>query len=465
MKDMAQTPPDLSPLLATLAAGTADRRLRFGLAERRAALAALERVLRARRADIAAVLEADLGRPAAETDLVELLPLLSAIGHARGSLRRWMRPRRAAPTLTTLGTTARLHPQAKGVVLILAPWNFPLMLCISPLISALAAGNAAVIKPSEMTPATAALVAGIVAEALPPDLVRVVQGGPEVAQALLDLPFDHIFFTGSTTVGRKVMAGAARHLTPVTLELGGKSPVIVAQDADIAQAARWIAWGKLLNAGQACVAPDHVLVHDSRLAELRAALLRELHAMQGGDAPRILNARHHARLLSLVADATAKGATVTALGQDDAAALRLAPRLIEGQSADMDLAGEEVFGPLLPLIPFSDLSGPIAAITAAPKPLALYLFARDAATIRRVRDETSAGSLGVNLTMMAFAHPNLPFGGIGPSGMGAAHGRTGFDSFTHWKPVLRQRFSLLPVIFPPYGERVRRLIGALVRWV
>ncbi|MEY4983694.1 MAG: hypothetical protein RIR62_1960 [Pseudomonadota bacterium] len=450
---------------AALAAGTVARRRSFGPDARRAALASLERVLRANRAAIATALRDDLGRDAAETDLVELLPVLAEIGHARRHLKRWMRPRVAWPTLSTLGTAARLHPQAKGVVLILAPWNFPLMLCLSPLVSALAAGNAAVVKPSEMTPATSALVARLLAEALPPDLVRVVEGGVAVAEALLDLPFDHVFFTGSTAVGRRVMAAAARHLTPVTLELGGKSPVIVGPDADIAQAARWIAWGKLLNGGQACVAPDHVFVHDSRLAALRAALIDEMGRMLAGTAPRIVNARQHARLLALLADAGARGARITPLGQDDPAALRLAPRLIEGQTPEMALAGEEIFGPLLPLVPFADADEAIAAINAAPKPLALYVFARDGALVERVRAETSAGSVGVNLTMMAFAHANLPFGGIGPSGMGAAHGRTGFDTFTHWKPVLRQRFSLLPVLFPPYGARVRRLVDALVRWL
>lgn len=458
-------PPDLTAVFAALAAQTDQRRRHFGLAERRAALAALDHALRTHRADIAAALAADLGRSAAETDLVELLPVLAEIAHARRHLRRWMRPRRAAATLSTLGTTARLHPQAKGVVLILAPWNFPLMLSLSPLVSALAAGNAAIIKPSEYTPATAALVARIVQEALPADLARVLQGDADLAAALSDLPFDHIFFTGSSAVGRSVMQAAARHLTPVTLELGGKSPVIVGPDADIAQAARWIAWGKLLNAGQACVGPDHVFVHRSRLQDLRAALTAGLTAMQDGTAPRLANARQHARLLALADDAAAKGARVTPVGTDDAAALRLAPRLIEGQRPDMAIAETEIFGPLLPLIPFDDPSEAVAAINAGAKPLALYIFARDAALVDRICRDTASGSVGVNLTMMTFAHPNLPFGGVGASGMGAAHGQAGFDTFTHWKPVLTRRFTPVPLLFPPYGARVRRLIDALVRWM
>lgn len=456
--------PDIAAVFAALAAGVVQRRQTFGLTERRAALTALERVLRANRAAIQEALSADLGRDPAETDLVELLPILTEIGHTRRALRGWMRPRRVWPTLPTLGTSARLLPEAKGVVLILAPWNFPLMLCLAPLVSALAAGNAAVVKPSEMTPATAALLARLVAQALPSDLVQVVTGGVEAAEGLLDLPFDHVFFTGSPAVGRRVMAAAARNLIPVTLELGGKSPVIVGPDADAPQAARWIVWGKLLNAGQVCVGPDHVFVHRDRLADLRAALLAEF-ARQGAEVPRIANPRHFARLQALGADAAAKGATVTPLGQDDPGALRLAPRLIEGQRPEMMLAEEEIFGPLLPLIPFDDLAEVLARINAAPKPLALYVFARDPALARRVTAETSSGSVGVNLTVMAFSHGNLPFGGIGNSGMGAAHGRAGFETFSHLKPVLRNRGTLVPLVFPPYGPRVRRMISAMVRWL
>jgi aldehyde dehydrogenase (NAD+) len=460
MQDMTSPAADF----AALAAGTDRRRQSFGLTERRAALSALERVLRANRAGIGAAVRADLGRPEAETDLVELLPVLSEIGHTRRSLRRWMRPRRAAPTLAMLGTVARVVPEAKGVVLILAPWNFPLMLCLAPLVSALAAGNAAVVKPSELTPATAELLARLVAEALPADLVRVVLGGVEVAQALLEQPFDHIFFTGSPAVGRKVMQAAARHLTPVTLELGGKSPVIVGTDADLAQAARWIVWGKVMNAGQVCVGPDHVFVHASRMADLRAALVAEV-ARQGVVMPRIANARHHARLVALAQDARAKGATVTPLGAEDPAGLRLPVTLIEGQGPAMAVATEEIFGPLLPLIPYDDPLQVVAQITAAPKPLALYIFARDRGLVDLVTSRTSSGSVGVNLTVMTFSHGNLPFGGVGNSGMGAAHGRAGFETFSHLKPVLRNWASPLPLVFPPYGARVRRMIGAMVRWL
>ena len=449
---------------AALAAGTDRRRESFGLTERRAALSSLERVLRANRSAIHAALRDDLGSDAAETDLVELLPILTEIGHTRRALGRWMRPRGVWPTLPTLGTSARIVPEAKGVVLILAPWNFPLMLCLAPLVSALAAGNAAVLKPSEMTPAAGELLALLVAEALPADLVQVALGGVEVAQALLEQPFDHIFFTGSPAVGRRVMKAAAANLTPVTLELGGKSPVIVGPDADVAQAARWIVWGKLLNAGQVCVGPDHVFVHESRLAELRAAVLAEF-TRQGGESPRLANPRHYARLAALATDAAAKGAVVTALGVDDEASLRLAPRLIEGQAPSMAVAEEEIFGPLLPLIPYADPMQVIARINAAPKPLALYVFARDRGLVDLVTTRTSSGSVGVNLTVMAFSHGNLPFGGVGNSGMGSAHGRAGFETFSHMKPVLRNRGTLVPLVFPPYALWVRRMIDAMVRWL
>ena len=453
----------ISRQFAAFKAGSPARRLSFDLAARRAALARLAQVVRDHRAEIAAAVAADMGKPAVEVDLSEVLPVLAEIAHAKRHLRRWMAPRRAWPTLLMLGTHAALHPEPKGVALVMAPWNFPFMLAVVPVVSAIAAGNAVVVKPSELTPATSALVARLLPLALP-GLVEVVEGGADVAQALLALPFDHVFFTGSPVVGRLVMQVAAQNLVPVTLELGGKSPVVLGQGADIARAARWIAWGKVLNAGQVCVAPDHVYVPEAMLPALAAALRRELQAMAAGGVTAIVNDRHYARLTRLVDDATTKGAQVESCGADSADARQLAARLITGVTADMAIASEEIFGPLLPLIPYRDLAEPIAAITAGPKPLTLYAFG-DAALANRLRDETSSGSIGVNLTIMPFNHSNLPFGGVGNSGMGAGHGRAGFDTFSHLKPVLRNRATLLPLIFPPYGGRVRRLAHWLMRLV
>ncbi len=457
----------LRPAFDRLQAGTPARRQSFTLAERRAALARLASAVKAHRAEIAAAVGADMGKPPVEADLVEVMPVLSEISHARRHLRAWMRPRRVWPTLTMLGTSAALHPEAKGVALVIAPWNFPFLLAVAPVVSALAAGNAAMVKPSELTPATATLLARLLPAALP-GLVEVATGGPEVAQALLDLPFDHIFFTGSPAVGKIVMAAAARHLTPVTLELGGKSPVVVGPDADLARAAQWVAWGKGLNAGQICVAPDHVFVHDSIAPAFRAALKAAFAKAYGRDAgaspdlTHIVSDRHFARLSGLLADASAKGAEIEALGTDRPETRILAPRLVSGLTPDMAISSEEIFGPLLPLIPYRDLSGPIAAINAGPKPLTIYAFG-GAALADRLRAETSSGSLGVNLTILPFTHLNLPFGGVGNSGMGAGHGKAGFDTFSHLKPVLKNRFTLMPLLFPPYTGRVKRLKDWVLR--
>lgn len=465
MSDLAA----LRPAFDRLKAGNAARRLSFGYRERRAALARLARVVQDHRAEIAAAVAADMGKPATEADLVEVLPVLAEISHSARHLRRWMRARHAWPTLLMLGTSAALHPEPKGVALVIAPWNFPFMLALVPVVSAIAAGNAVVVKPSEITPATSALIARLLPLALP-DLALVVEGGPEASQALLELPFDHIFFTGSPAVGKIVMAAAAKNLTPVTLELGGKSPVVVGPDADVAVAAKWVVWGKGLNAGQICVAPDHVHVHESLLEPLRAALKARFRASYGvdagasGDLTHIVNDRHFARLSGLLADASAKGAVIEALGTDTAASRAMAPRLITGTRPDMAISTEEIFGPLLPLIPYHDLAEPIAAINAGPKPLTIYAFG-GAGLVTRLRDETSSGSLGVNLTVMPFIHSNLPFGGVGNSGMGSGHGRAGFDTFSHLKPVLKNRFTLLPLLFPPYGARVRRLKDIVLRLV
>jgi aldehyde dehydrogenase (NAD+) len=438
-----------------LKAGNAARRLSFGLGARRAALARLSRVIQDHRAEIVAAVGADMSKPATEVELSEVLPVLAEISHSARHLHRWMRPRRAWPTLLTLGTRAALHPEPKGVALIIAPWNFPFMLALVPVVSAIAAGCAVVVKPSELTPATSALIARLLPLALP-GLALVFEGGAETSQALLAKPFDHIFFTGSPAVGKLVMAAAAQNLVPVTLELGGKSPVVVGTGADIRRASKWIAWGKVLNSGQICVSPDHVYVHESLLAPFTAALRAEVQAMAQGPVTAIVNDRHYARLNQLTEDARAQGATVELLGADNPSQRHMATRLVTGTTASMAISTEEIFGPLLPLIPYHDLAEPIAAINAAPKPLTLYAFG-SADLAARLRDQTSSGSLGVNLTIMPFIHANLPFGGVGNSGMGAGHGRAGFDTFSHLKPVLKNHFTLLPLLFPPYTGRVKRL--------
>ena len=446
------------------------RRSGFDLRQRLAALERLRAAILARRAEIEAALQADFGKHPTETLLTEIIPVLQEVSHARRHLRRWMRVRRVWPSLTMLGASARILPQPKGVALIIAPWNFPLNLALGPLVSALAAGCSAVLKPSEVTPATSALLARMLGEAFPPDLVAVVEGGPDVAGRLLELPFDHIFFTGSPAVGRIVMAAAAKTLASVTLELGGKSPVIVGPEANISSAAKWLAWGKFFNAGQTCIAPDHVFVHASVAAELEAALRGRIARMYGRDPAAspamasVISARHWRRLRGLVDGALAGGARLAEGGAGAEETRRMAPAILTGTTGNMQISQEEIFGPVLPLITFSDLQPVLERINAGPKPLALYVFGNKALA-ETVTAQTASGSVGVNLTVMPFIHPNLPFGGIGNSGLGAAHGHEGFRAFSHEKPVLVNRFLAMPLLFPPYTGRVRRLAEVLLRLV
>lgn len=455
------TAPDLAALFSAQKALVAERRVSFGLGARRRALDDLRRAVLARQDQITAALQADFGKHPVETQLSEIMPVLQEISHARRHLRGWMRARRVWPGLGGLGSSARIVPQAKGVALIIAPWNYPVTLSLGPLVSALAAGCSVILKPSEMVPATSALLRSLIEDTFPPDLVAVAEGGAEVATALLEMPFDHIFFTGSPQVGRIVMAAAAKHLTSVTLELGGKSPVILGAGADLDAAAKWIAWGRFFNAGQTCVAPDHVFVPESMAAEFSRKIKDEAARMWAGPGhlARVVNARHADRLRGLIEGARAAGAQVTGGGGEGTA---LAPAFVEGTTAGMEISRQEIFGPVLPLIPYRDLEDVLARIGDGPKPLALYVFANKALADEVVA-RTSSGSVGVNLTLLTFSHPNLPFGGIGNSGLGAAHGVEGFRAFTHEKPVLVNRLLPLPLLFPPYGDRARRLAGWLSR--
>jgi len=450
---------------ARQAAGADARRLDFGLKARRAALSDLAAALRRHEDAIIAALGADFAKPAPEVLLTEILPVMHEIRHARRHLRRWMRPRRVRPTLALPGTGARIEMQPKGTCLIIAPWNYPLNLCLGPLVSCLAAGNAAVLKPSELTPATSALIARIVAETFDPSLVTVCEGGRGMAEALLDRPFDHVFFTGSLAAGRAVMARAAQHPSPVTLELGGKSPCIVGPGADIEAAARWITFGKFTNAGQTCIAPDHLVVHESRREALLAALRAAIVAAYGTDAAspnlaRIVTEAHAARLADWLAEAQAGGARITGPA---AAGRAVPPVIVEDAPPESRLMQEEIFGPLLPVESWSDEGALVARLNGGPVPLSLYVFDRDRTFARRVIAATRSGSVGVNLTMAQFSHPGLPFGGLGASGFGAAHGEHGFRTFSHARAVLGNRFSPLPLLFAPWRAGARRLIRLATR--
>ena len=451
---------------AAQTAGVTTRRKNFGHTERRKALENLADAIHKNEASIIAALGADFGKPEAEVILTEILPVMQEIRHASRNLRRWMRPQRVSPTLATLGTSARIRSEARGVCLIIAPWNYPFSLAVGPLVSALAAGNSAIIKPSEMTPATSALIAGLVRDTFPPALVTVIEGGVDASQALLELPFDHIFFTGSPAVGKIVMAAASKTLASVTLELGGKSPTIIGPDADLKSAAKWIAFGKFANAGQTCIAPDHIFVARSVKEDFLAALRNQISLSygKGGHSPhlaQVVNDQHATRLSGLLDDAVNKGARVTLGGAPQGR--NFEPTLIEAMTPEMDITQEEIFGPILPVMPYDDITDVISQINAKPKPLALYFFGKSRALADRVITATSSGSVGINLTVAQFTHNGLPFGGVNGSGIGAAHGHFGFRAFSHERAILSNHFSVLPLVFPPYTPRVTRLIGLVKR--
>ncbi|MGI4870519.1 MAG: aldehyde dehydrogenase family protein [Janthinobacterium lividum] len=445
-------------------------------AARRHRLDRLADWLLAHRTDIQEALYQDFRKPPEETDLTEIWPSLTEIKHTRRHLAEWLAPQAVGAPLALLGTRGWVQLEPKGVVLIIAPWNYPFYLAIDPLISALAAGNAVVIKPAEQTPATSVLLRQLAEALFRPDEVLVLEGGKEVATELLRLPWNHIFFTGSPLVGKIVMRAAAEHLTSVTLELGGKSPAIVDATANLRDAAEKLVWGKFLNAGQTCVAPDYVLVQ----ASVRDALVTEMqHAIQkyynpGGagikqsaSLARIVNAHHFGRLAALLEDAEAQGATVAQGGGLDKSQHYIEPTILTDVPAGAAILQEEIFGPLLPVLTFQDLPEAAAYVNARLPPLAQYVFTRSAANQRYLLDTVAAGGAAVNETIIQLAHPDLPFGGVGNSGLGKAHGHAGVLAFSNEKPVLQQRvgFTGIKQFYPPYTPRVRRLLGWLLRYL
>ncbi len=412
------------------------------------------------------------GRSPHETQLLEIFPSLEGIRHARRHLRRWMEPQRRPTSLWFLPGRSSVVPQPLGVVGIVVPWNYPLYLAIGPLVPALAAGNRAMVKMSETTPATGELLARLVERHFPGGEVGVVNGGTEVAQAFCRLPFDHLLFTGSSGVGRHVMRAAADNLTPVTLELGGKSPAIVGRGFPVAEAASRILFGKCLNAGQTCVAPDYALVPeesvDAFVEGARAAVASLYPTLAANpDFTAIVDARHRERLAGLLADAVARGARaieINPAGEDVAAAGKRAPTLLVGVDEAMAVMREEIFGPLLPVIPYRRLEDAMAFVNARPRPLALYVFEHDGDAVERVIAGTVSGGVTVNETILHIAQEDLPFGGVGASGMGQYHGREGFDTFSKRKAVFRQsRVNGLKLFRAPYGKRFESLVRLLLR--
>lgn len=446
---------------------------RSSAAERRAKLARLAEAIAARREEILAAAHADFRKPATEVELSEVNPVLEEIRHARRRVARWMRPRRVPTTLLLTGTASEVRFEPRGVVLILAPWNYAFSLVISPLVAAIAAGNCAILKPSEKAPHTSTFLARLVADVFDASEVAVVEGGAAEAEALLALPFDHVFFTGGTRVAKLVMAAAARHLASITLELGGKSPAIVDETANLRAAAERIVWGKFWNAGQTCVAPDYVLVHERCAEAFLGEVRRALSAFYGADDTarertpdlcRIVDDAHFERLADVLARTVAAGAVIEAGGQADAAQRYLAPTVLSGVTLAHPVMEEEIFGPILPILTWTDADEAMSRIRPLGKPLALYVFSCRPAFVEHVLAHTTAGGTAVNTTMLHYASPYLPFGGVGASGMGSYHGEYGFRALSHERAVLRQRWpSLVRFFFPPYDGPLPRLAKRALR--
>lgn len=440
---------------------------------RKAALDGLATALLRHVDEIVAAVTADFGhRSPHETKLADIYPVVAGLRHARKHLRRWMKPQRRPIDLIFKPGTGRIEYQPLGVIGIVSPWNYPVQLTLAPLTAAIAAGNRAMIKPSELTPRTSALMERILAEVFDESEVIVVQGGPEVARAFTQLPFDHLLFTGSTAVGRQVMRSAADNLVPVTLELGGKSPALVAPDYPLGKAAERIAVGKLLNAGQTCIAPDYALIprgsERAFIAAFRDAVARLYPALaKNPDYTAIITERHHARLHTLLAEAREGGATlheINPAGEDLSASRKIAPFILTGAPDEAGVMQEEIFGPLLPLVSYESLDEAYRFINARPRPLAFYVFSHDAKTVEQSIARTVSGGVCVNDTLLHCVQEELPFGGVGPSGMGAYHGEAGFRTFSHARSVFRQaRFNGAGMTKPPYGSRMDRLLSFLLR--
>lgn len=430
-------------------------------------LGALHRLLLDEQRAIVAAINADFGnRSADETLLAEIMPCLHGIAYARKRLRKWMKPSRRAVGLQFQPASAQVVYQPLGVIGVMVPWNYPLFLALGPAIGALSAGNRVMIKMSESTPATSRLLKTLLAKIYPEDLVAVVEGDVEVGIAFSHLAFDHLLFTGATGIGRQVMRAAADNLVPVTLELGGKSPVIISAEAPMAQAAERIAWGKTLNAGQTCIAPDYVLVPRARLQEFvaayREAVQRFFPTLENNpDYTTIINPRQLARLNDYLSDAQAHGATLLPLFPQSQGA-RLAHTLLLDVNDEMRVMQDEIFGPLLPVIPYGTLDEALDYVNARPRPLALYFFGYDKAEQRRVLAQTHSGGVCLNDTLLHVAQDDVPFGGVGPSGMGHYHGHEGFLTFSKAKAVFsKPRFNAARMIYPPYGKVIQKLVYRL----
>ena len=444
-----------------------------GAGERIAKLKRIRDAINDRREELQQAVYADLRKPAAEAMISEVFPVTTEIKHLVRHLRGWMRPKPARTPIVFIGAKSEIRLEPKGVVLIISPWNFPFQLAVGPLISAIAAGNCVVLKPSEFSPNTARFLKSLLAGLFDEKEVAVFEGDHEVGKALLEQPFNHVFFTGSTRVGRSVMAAAAEHLSSVTLELGGKSPAIIDRSANVAEAAKKITWGKFINAGQTCIAPDYVLIPDDQLAEFVSAAKAQIQNFfgdaakisQSPDYCRIINEKMFARLKNLVEEAVAQGAVIETGGEFAENDKYISPTLITGVPQNAAIMQEEIFGPVLPILTYKSLDDVFGVVNSMPNPLVLYIFARHRRVISKILANTSAGDTVINDVVVHFANPNLPFGGFNQSGIGKSHGYAGFKALSHERAVMRQpRHTMLQLLYPPYTKFTKKLIDLTVKY-
>ncbi len=440
-------------------------------AQRKAKLKKLHQAVLSYRAQIKEALYKDYRKHPSEVDLTEIYPVTSELKDAKSNIRRWMNGRAVSTPLAMLGSSSKIHYEPKGVVLIISPWNFPFNLTFGPLVSAIAAGNTVMIKPSEMTPNISALMKKIISELFEEKEVALLEGGISTSTELLKLPFNHIFFTGAPSIGKIVMRAAAENLASVTLELGGKSPTIVDETANVKLAAKRTAWGKYVNNGQVCIAPDYLFVHDSKKEVFITAYKKYMHEFYSDDASqetsyaRIVNKRHFERVKSYVDDAISKGAKVEAGGKFDASQDYIAPTLMTNVSRDSKLMTEEIFGPVLPVFGFSNIKSVIDEINAREKPLALYIYSNKKKNIKHLIANTRAGGTCVNHNAAHFFNTNLPFGGSNNSGIGKAHGLEGFIAFSNPRGIFKQHVpNALDLLTPPYNNFKQRLIDLTIKW-
>lgn len=441
-------------------------------AERQAILRSLHDAVKAHRVDLAVALHKDLGKSRAEAEITEIHPVLEEIQHIIRRLPRWMKPRKVSTPLMLAGSSSEIRYQARGVTLVLSPWNYPVFLSLAPVVASLAAGNTVILKPSEKSPNVSRVLRELLESIFQPKLVAVVEGDGTVAHELTTLPVDHILFTGSTAIGRKVMAAAAQNLTSLTLELGGKSPAVVHPSADLQLTAERIAWGKLLNAGQTCVAPDYLMVPEHLQGALVMAIDRVIaHRFGdrawlrvGPDYGRMVDAASVQRLERLTRESVAQGARIVLGGEFDPAERFISPTLVADVQPGMPLMQEELFGPILPIMTYKTFEDALEYVRRNDPPLALYLFTQDEQSTEHVKNATTSGGMVVNGTVIHLSNPHLPFGGVGSSGMGNYHGEHGFKAFSHERAILHEgKLSSVRFTYPPYGRPLPRLSAWALR--